>query len=96
MVYATVRDVPASWDRYAILGRALTNPVPSGLLLHVAGPTDEGFRVIDIWESREDFERFSSGNPPEIPTLAPTTLRELEGASTIDGRDRTTTSRRTP
>jgi hypothetical protein len=29
-----------------------------GLIMHSAGPTEGGFYVYDIWESREDFERF--------------------------------------
>lgn len=29
-----------------------------GLLFHVAGPTDDGFRVIDVWESEEAFAAF--------------------------------------
>ena len=29
-----------------------------GILFHVAGPTDTGFRVIDIWESEEAFAAF--------------------------------------
>jgi hypothetical protein len=31
---------------------------PEGQLSHLAGPTETGFRVIDVWESREAFERF--------------------------------------
>ena len=31
---------------------------PDGQLNHIAGPTPEGFRVIDVWNSREAFERF--------------------------------------
>ena len=31
---------------------------PSGLIVHSAGPMQGGFYVYDIWESREDFERF--------------------------------------
>ena len=31
---------------------------PPGILLHVAGPTDDGFRVIDVWESEEAFAAF--------------------------------------
>jgi hypothetical protein len=31
---------------------------PAGQLGHIAGPTPDGFRVIDLWESREAFERF--------------------------------------
>jgi heme-degrading monooxygenase HmoA len=29
-----------------------------GILSHAAGPTDDGFRVVDVWESEEAFERF--------------------------------------
>ena len=32
--------------------------VPAGLISHVAGPTESGMRVLDIWESRADFDRF--------------------------------------
>ena len=49
------------------------NPVPSGLLLHVAGPTDEGYRVIDVWATREDWERFRLDRDEIVAaaTLAP-------------------------
>jgi hypothetical protein len=36
------------------------NP-PEGLLFHSAGPIDEGWGVIDFWESRDAFDRFVSG-----------------------------------
>ena len=29
-----------------------------GILSHAAGPTDKGFRVVDVWESEEAFQRF--------------------------------------
>jgi hypothetical protein len=32
---------------------------PEGLVFHCAGPLDEGWSVIDVWESREDFDRFA-------------------------------------
>ena len=31
---------------------------PEGLILHSAGPIDEGWGVIDFWESRGHFDRF--------------------------------------
>jgi hypothetical protein len=31
---------------------------PDGQISHIAGPTPDGFRVVDVWESREAFERF--------------------------------------
>jgi hypothetical protein len=34
---------------------------PEGLLFHAAGPIDEGWGVIDFWESREAFDRFVAG-----------------------------------
>jgi hypothetical protein len=32
-------------------------PVP-GLLVHIAGQGPNGFRVVDVWESQEAFDRF--------------------------------------
>jgi len=32
-----------------------------GQTFHAAGPTDDGFTVIDVWNSREDFDRFMQG-----------------------------------
>jgi hypothetical protein len=29
-----------------------------GILAHAAGPTENGWRVVDVWESEEAFQRF--------------------------------------
>jgi hypothetical protein len=42
------------------------NP-PEGGLFHVAGPMPGGWRVVDIWESEEAFERFAGERP--IPAV---------------------------
>jgi hypothetical protein len=34
--------------------------VPKGLLFHASGPVDGGWGIIDFWESREDFDTFST------------------------------------
>jgi len=31
---------------------------PEGLIFHMAGPIDEGWGVIDVWESRQHFDNF--------------------------------------
>jgi len=31
---------------------------PAGLIVHTSGPADGGWRIVDVWESAEDFERF--------------------------------------
>ena len=36
----------------------LGGEAPPGQIFHIAGPTDEGWRVVDLWESREAFDRF--------------------------------------
>lgn len=60
MAYAYVQDVASSWERYESVAAALVDPLPDGLILHVAGPTDEGVRIIDVWESEEAWQRFRS------------------------------------
>jgi hypothetical protein len=32
---------------------------PEGLIFHAAGPIEEGWGIIDFWESRGHFDRFS-------------------------------------
>lgn len=31
---------------------------PAGRVYHVAGPSDNGFRVVDVWNSQEEFNTF--------------------------------------
>lgn len=61
LTYAVVQDVPASWETYGRIADALGDEVPEGLLVHVAGRTDEGFRMIDVWESKDAWGRFRDG-----------------------------------
>lgn len=81
--YAVVQDVPASWDAYLERVEAIGAPLPEGLLVHVAGPTDEGFRVIEVWESQAAWERFRDERLAEVldPSLrlrqTHTTIRDL-------------------
>ena len=61
MRYACVQDVPASWETYLQIIDDLGDETPAGLLIHAAGPTDEGFRMIDVWESETACVRFHHG-----------------------------------
>jgi len=45
------------YERVNELLNLYQNP-PKGLLLHSAGPIPGGWRVVDIWESREAFDQF--------------------------------------
>jgi len=69
MAYAYVHDVPCSWIRYSDAAAGLVEPAPPGLILHLAGPTDEGVRRIDVWESEQAGTRF------RVDLLAPALAR---------------------
>jgi hypothetical protein len=58
MSYALVQDVAASWHDYQRISATAFEPVPAGLILHIAGPTDDGFRIIEVWESETAWKRF--------------------------------------
>ena len=89
MSYAFVEDVPASWEHYAPFAQALGGPAPEGLILHAAGPTDEGFRIIAVWESEEAWERFRAdrlGTDVENVAHVPPTFRPLHATHLVQGR----------
>jgi hypothetical protein len=57
-----------SADMYeAVTSKAMPgDQLPDGCELHIAGPVEQGWRVITVWESREAFDRFreaASSNP---------------------------------
>jgi heme-degrading monooxygenase HmoA len=37
---------------------APTGQMPAGMLSHVAGPTENGWCVVEVWESQEAIQRF--------------------------------------
>ena len=58
--FVVVEDVAASWEQYGRFADALDGPAPAGLILHAAGPTDEGFRIVGVWESEEAWRSFAT------------------------------------
>jgi hypothetical protein len=91
MPYAFVQDVASSWEQYEHVAAELVEPAPAGLILHVAGPTDEGVRIIAVWESEEAWLDFQTGRlAPAIAALggparpAPT-FRDLHPACVVIG-----------
>ena len=68
MAYACVQDIASSWNSYENVSSGLLEPPPAGLIAHVAGPTDEGVRIIEIWASEEAWQRFHTERL--VPTIA--------------------------
>jgi heme-degrading monooxygenase HmoA len=58
-----------SQDLYeSVAGKVMPgDQLPEGCRLHVAGPINEGWRVVTVWDSEDAFDRFRQGKL--LPTL---------------------------
>ena len=79
MPIAVLHDIPGgTQEQYEQVGARLTDggsldslsdwPV-DGIVSHVAGPTENGWRVVDVWESEEAFQRFGEVLVPVLQEL---------------------------
>jgi len=60
-MFGVVQDMPqVSEAEYRLVESHLGPDRPAGLLAHVSGPMDGGWRVINVWSSEDDFRRFQS------------------------------------
>jgi hypothetical protein len=63
MTWGLITDVAAPAQVYdAMHARLLdlTGGTADGLLVHLARATETGFQVVDVWESKEHFERYQT------------------------------------
>ena len=63
MTYAHVVDVVAPVELYDALHAEIVHASAGrvdGLLVHVGRPTAAGFQVLEVWRSREEFERYNA------------------------------------
>lgn len=74
MAFALVQDFSQeagdnTSTNYDAIHRMIIGKVtePTGLIIHTAGFTGEGFRIFEVWESREQCERFM--NEVVMPTV---------------------------
>ncbi len=61
MVYGVVTRVAAPAEMYDALHAEVVRrgaDTDGALLVHLGRPTADGFQVIEVWESREDAERY--------------------------------------
>ena len=59
MSYVFTQDVPITAEMYAQLRVELGDAAPVGLVAHLATANEGGgLHYVDIWQTREDFERF--------------------------------------
>lgn len=58
MSYAYVQEVPINWAIYERIRAELGWETPPGLVAHLVIEMPEGLRYIDVWQSKEDADRF--------------------------------------
>ena len=58
MAYATLMEFDVDLDTHIKLGEAVGDAPIKGLILHAAGPSERGVHSLDVWETKEDSERF--------------------------------------
>jgi hypothetical protein len=62
-------------EQYDALHGQLASPTAEapGFVAHIAGPTQSGWYILEVWESKSDFERFMQEKvAPLMPPGAPT------------------------
>jgi hypothetical protein len=67
--WAFVSELPISREQYDKLDEEIGSDKPEGLIVHAAGESGSGIRIMDVWESKQQFERFQSDR------LAPAMLK---------------------
>ncbi|HEX5540427.1 MAG TPA: hypothetical protein VFX60_02505 [Micromonospora sp.] len=61
MPFGVMQDMPGiDEETYRLVEKHLGPDRPPGLLAHTAGPSPQGWRVINIWENEAAFRRFQS------------------------------------
>ncbi len=54
-----IYDVPgATLDQYDQVNQQLSSEKPDGVRVHIAGESDGGIRVIEVWDSTDDIDRY--------------------------------------
>jgi len=76
-------DLPGfTQEQYEVASRELGNPLENGALVHIAGPMEGGWCVVEVWPSQEAAGSFfgsqkvqqafqKAGVPPVQPNVFP-------------------------
>jgi hypothetical protein len=77
-----IYDVPgATIDQYDQVDQQVGPEKPEGAHVHIAGKTDDGFRVIEVWDSTGHIDRFMEsglGQAMQQAQIPEPTITEFE------------------
>lgn len=70
MAYGTIMEFDVDLTTHLNIQEAVGDEPVKGLIVHAAGPCEAGVTSIDLWESKEDSERFFAERlMPALATL---------------------------
>ena len=58
MSYASVAEFDVDLDTHRKIIEAVGDDPIAGLIVHAAGPCEAGVRSVDVWETKDDSDRF--------------------------------------
>ena len=58
MPYVVITEFDADWDTHLRIDAAIGDGPIDGLIVHTAGRSEAGTRVVDVWQSKEQADRF--------------------------------------
>ena len=89
MALAMVAEIPdLTRDQYeAVVKKVNENGSPAGALFHAGGPTEGGYRIVEVWESREAADAFYGSELYRAATAGSETHTEIVMTWPVYGAD---------
>lgn len=93
MAIAILAEIPGlTQEQYdSVVKKVNETGTPAGALVHAGGPVEGGYRVIEVWQSREAADAFYTSDRYQAATATITTQPnivmtwQIEGLDTGDG-----------
>jgi quinol monooxygenase YgiN len=89
MALAMLADIPGlTREQYESVVKEVNEAgTPAGALFHAGGPVENGYRVIEVWETREAADAFYSSKLYREATATLTTQPEIVMTWSVHGVD---------
>ena len=89
MALAMLADIPdLTREQYeSVVKKVNEAGTPAGALFHAGGPVENGYRVIEVWETREAADAFYGSDLYREATAAITTQPEIVMTWPVHGLD---------
>jgi hypothetical protein len=89
MALAMLAEIPdLTQEEYEkVVTQVNENGSPAGALFHAGGPIEGGYRIVEVWQSRESADAFYSSELYRKATAATTTQPKILLTWSVNGLD---------